>query len=183
MPMVNLVKEWLKEGRNVKIFTARGTMSPQDAVRAYPAIEAWCLKHIGRVLPITAHKDVNMVALWDDRAVKVIPNVGVMGHNLYELGEFVFSRTQRFRKANGVFPPSTKGVIDAQLDVLVHCILPKLKHLNNVCDAQEFSKNIASCILVLLGISSEAGCLDIESDLCAVLSKYTIRVSEVENGR
>lgn len=32
--------------------------------------------HIGRVLPITNIKDYQMIELWDDRAVQVIPNTG-----------------------------------------------------------------------------------------------------------
>ena len=40
------------------------------------AIDNWCQKHIGSVLPITSQKDFEMVELWDDRAVAIKPNEG-----------------------------------------------------------------------------------------------------------
>jgi hypothetical protein len=63
------VVDWLAAGRDVRIFTARKEES-------YPAIRAWCRRHLGRELPITNQKDYGMVELWDDRAVQVIPNTG-----------------------------------------------------------------------------------------------------------
>lgn len=81
--MVNLVKDWLDAGITVKIFTARVCRIPRDASgkrdRNHPvmmAIEAWCLKNIGRVLEVTNEKDYGMIQLWDDRAVRVIENTG-----------------------------------------------------------------------------------------------------------
>lgn len=67
--MVRRVKKWLDEGRDVRIFTARTKFSD-------PYIQAWCLKHLGRVLPITSCKDMQMIELWDDRAVSVRTNFG-----------------------------------------------------------------------------------------------------------
>lgn len=63
------VVRWLSEGKDVRIFTAR----TQDS---YPAIRRWCIKHLGRELPITNVKDYAMVEFWDDRAVQVEPNTG-----------------------------------------------------------------------------------------------------------
>lgn len=63
------VVEWLHQGEDVRIFTARTEAS-------YPAIRRWCIKHLGRELPITNTKDFGMTALWDDRAIQVIPNTG-----------------------------------------------------------------------------------------------------------
>jgi hypothetical protein len=88
-PMVARVKRWLADGQSVKIFTARVdggevAISMGDAngvahkdvtlVRLY--IEAWCLEHLGLVLPVTNVKDYAMIELWDDRAVQVITNTG-----------------------------------------------------------------------------------------------------------
>lgn len=73
-PMVDRVKQWLKDGVSVKIFTARVAGRDADQVRAY--IDAWCLEHIGQVLPVTNVKDFQMVELWDDRAVQVRCNTG-----------------------------------------------------------------------------------------------------------
>lgn len=77
--MVKRVKIWLKEGREVRIVTARAARSsfhifPYRAEKTQ--IEQWCLKHIGQVLQIQAHKDYSMIELWDDRAVQVQMNTG-----------------------------------------------------------------------------------------------------------
>jgi hypothetical protein len=87
--MVDRVQQWLANGQEVKIFTARvdgGEVALAmgdkngEAHRDIPEVErhirAWCLKHIGRELPVTCKKDYGMVELWDDRAVQVIPNTG-----------------------------------------------------------------------------------------------------------
>jgi hypothetical protein len=95
--MVERVKRWRTEGREVRIFTARMypfavCLRPQDDVAAdqsggwsdlnrgayesIQAIRAWCREHLGEVLPITCVKDYGMVELWDDRAVQVRANTG-----------------------------------------------------------------------------------------------------------
>lgn len=71
--MVERVKAWVREGREVRIFTARVSQGNLDA---YADIREWCVRHIGVALPITAMKDYGMIELWDDRAVQVIPNTG-----------------------------------------------------------------------------------------------------------
>lgn len=73
--MVERVKRWLREGKDVRIFTARVWNDP-DGVALRP-IQDWCRKHLGTVLPVTNAKDYGMVELWDDRAVAVVPNTGV----------------------------------------------------------------------------------------------------------
>lgn len=80
--MVNRVREWLRQGREVRIFTARvahdGTAKRMlEASRQHRAIEDWCMKHIGCVIPVTNVKDWRMDELWDDRAVQVLPNLGI----------------------------------------------------------------------------------------------------------
>lgn len=72
--MVDRVKKWLANGEDVRIFTAR-IHDDKDGV-AHKAIEAWCRKHIGQVLPITNIKDPKMKTLWDDRAVQLERNHG-----------------------------------------------------------------------------------------------------------
>lgn len=75
-PMVARVKQWIAEGRRVKIFTARifrDGIVVQDAVKA---VEDWCYQHIGQRLEVTNIKDLHMIELWDDRAVQVGPNTG-----------------------------------------------------------------------------------------------------------
>lgn len=82
-PMVNRVKSWLLEGQEVKIFTARvsrmfeaSAEAQIEYVEVVDAIQEWCVKQFGTILPITCIKDFNMLELWDDRAVQVIPNTG-----------------------------------------------------------------------------------------------------------
>jgi hypothetical protein len=72
--MIERVKRWIAEGREVRIFTARVQEPCSDEVIA--TIQAWCERHIGCVLPITNQKDYDMVALWDDRCVQVECNTG-----------------------------------------------------------------------------------------------------------
>lgn len=79
--MVERVKRWLAEGREIRIFTARvyhdGTEQRRnEASAARAAIEKWLVEHIGQLLPITNIKDYAMIELWDDRAVQVRPNEG-----------------------------------------------------------------------------------------------------------
>lgn len=88
--MLERVRRWVREGKDVRIFTARvdgaKAVEPQDytpeteAFKQVPIvrrhIEEWCLEHIGCVLPVTNIKDYAMVELWDDRAVQVEKNTG-----------------------------------------------------------------------------------------------------------
>ena len=77
--MVARVKQWLAGGKLVKIFTARvGPGNDVEAEAARAAIEDWCDEHIGQVLEVTCTKDWRMVELWDDRAVQVEQNTGVI---------------------------------------------------------------------------------------------------------
>ena len=75
--MVKRVRQWLKEGRDVRIFTARAY---PDGVRnmdeVLGAIAEWCQEHLGRILPITCAKDPNCITIYDDRAIQVEPNTG-----------------------------------------------------------------------------------------------------------
>lgn len=86
--MVERVKGWIEQGVEVRIFTARvgfgGGYSAESgrsddenfAAEQRLLIEAWCEKHIGTKLPVTATKDFRMVELWDDRAIQVEMNTG-----------------------------------------------------------------------------------------------------------
>lgn len=87
--MVQRVKNSLALGHDVRIVTARvdgglvalavGDMLGEqfrDIARMVQLIEAWCLEHLGQVLPVTNKKDYCMLVLWDDRAVQVVRNTG-----------------------------------------------------------------------------------------------------------
>lgn len=86
-PMVARVKAWLDNGEDVRIFTAR--VDGSNSERCREVIEAWCLEHIGRVLPVTNRKDYGMVVLWDDRAMQVETNTGLV---LQEVLDELFAR-------------------------------------------------------------------------------------------
>lgn len=79
--MVDRVRRWIDEGRDVRIFTARvshnGTPARMiEAQHAMVRIMDWCVQHLGRPLPVTCTKDFAMVELWDDRVVQVVANLG-----------------------------------------------------------------------------------------------------------
>lgn len=79
--MVARVKRWLAEGREVRIFTARvytdgSPKRNQEAADARGAIQRYCFEHVGQSLAVTCTKDYAMVELWDDRAVRCVPNTG-----------------------------------------------------------------------------------------------------------
>lgn len=69
--MMLRVKQWLADGKDVRLFTARAGCSVSER-----HINDWLMKNLGKVIPITATKDYGMVELWDDRAVQVVPNTG-----------------------------------------------------------------------------------------------------------
>lgn len=96
-PMLDRVKAWVTEGKDVRIVTARvdeevsiyldiargaDPSDPDIASRARCAahmrmlIERWLVEHVGVALPITSRKDYHMLELWDDRAVQVLTNTG-----------------------------------------------------------------------------------------------------------
>jgi hypothetical protein len=70
--MIERVKKWLSQGKEVKIFTARA--SHGESAKKF--IRRWCKKHLGRELEVTNQKDFAMIELWDDRCVQVKPNTG-----------------------------------------------------------------------------------------------------------
>ena len=77
-PMVQLVRKWLAHGEDVRIFTARvnPNQSPVDAIRARRAIETWCERYLGQILPVTYEKDWDLMLLFDDRARQVEHDTG-----------------------------------------------------------------------------------------------------------
>lgn len=73
--MVQRVKEWIREGKEVRILTARGNHDPgryDQLVKVYE----WVKEHIGTPLEVTHKKDPQMIRLYDDRVRQVRPNTG-----------------------------------------------------------------------------------------------------------
>lgn len=73
--MLERVKGWLAEGKDVRIMTAR-VAEEKDSYWQERRIQDWCLEYLGIFLPVTATKDMDMIELWDDRAVGVVMNTG-----------------------------------------------------------------------------------------------------------
>lgn len=85
--MLKMVRQWVAEGRDVRIFTARVSdvyfevgngfsHTPENAAQQERLIREWCKKYIGVELPVTFKKDLQMEVLFDDRAVQVEYNTG-----------------------------------------------------------------------------------------------------------
>lgn len=69
--MLARVVAWREAGKDVRVFTAR-----VSEVEAIPHIEAWLERNGLGGMQITNVKDFGLYELWDDRAVRVIPNTG-----------------------------------------------------------------------------------------------------------
>ena len=104
-PMVQLVKEWLTHGEDVRIFTARvnPNQGVYDAIRARKHIEAWCQHHLGQILPVTYEKDWDMALLFDDRARQVEHDTGRVlgGHLRKDLKAHGIAITRSRRRIHG----------------------------------------------------------------------------------
>lgn len=84
--MRDRIVQWLAEGKQVKIFTARVayeedtcyvsrcTFRRADMVRI---IQDWLEANALPRLAVTHEKDFQMAELWDDRCVQVVPNTGM----------------------------------------------------------------------------------------------------------
>lgn len=88
--MVSRVKFWMENGKDVRIFTARIsgmaiTLNGDTEEKVLKVIDDWCALHLGRVLPVTCHKDMAMIELWDDRCKQVLPNTGVAIEELLQI--------------------------------------------------------------------------------------------------
>jgi hypothetical protein len=77
--MMQRVKQMIKEGKTVKIFTARA-----EDEKNIPLIKEWLKKHGLEGLEVTNKKDHEMVALYDDRAFQVIKNLGITLNELFQ---------------------------------------------------------------------------------------------------
>lgn len=77
-PMVEHVKMLLSQGKDVRIFTARAYEAAPGVIRA---IEDWSTRVFGYALPVTCIKDYWMTDLYDDRAIPVERNTGLLLHS------------------------------------------------------------------------------------------------------
>lgn len=72
--MLQRVRMWLREHKEVRIMTARVFDDPDGYQENL--IQDWTETHLGMRLIVQCHKDYNMIELWDDRAVSVVNNSG-----------------------------------------------------------------------------------------------------------
>jgi len=87
--MVERVKNWLREGKTVKIFTARAS-----SAAAVQEIKAWLQRAGLPDLDVTNVKDKDMELCYDDKAVGVVKNTGrLVGEEMWaESGWQAFRR-------------------------------------------------------------------------------------------
>ncbi len=69
--MMARVREWVDKRQRVKIFTARASTTVGVA-----HVRKWLIKHGLGDLETTNAKDMDMIAMWDDRAITVERNTG-----------------------------------------------------------------------------------------------------------
>jgi hypothetical protein len=119
--MLMRVQYWLRTGRAVKIFTARA----DDALQV-SNIHKWCIRHGLPPLPVTCIKDSEMIALWDDRAVGVVTNLGMP----FLAEKLAFWK--RCRLAFQILFGSASGLRAASAVVVGRSSPPSLKHLEEV---------------------------------------------------
>lgn len=101
--MVKRIKNWLDEGKEVRVFTSRcypftnvnkdadllamlasaqkaGPMVIEEAKEAceeIASIREFCHNNVGEILTITCVKDKDMIELWDDKTVQIEHNTGI----------------------------------------------------------------------------------------------------------
>jgi hypothetical protein len=86
--MADRVKQWLADGKKVKIFTARAAAG-KNREKEVKAIQDWTEKYLGVRLEVTNEKDKDLEAIWDDRAVQVQKNTGKKIESMQQLKSLV----------------------------------------------------------------------------------------------
>lgn len=81
------VLQWLNDGHEVFIFSARLNAEEDIVEDIRYAIQEWCVTHIGYMLPITGKKLLSFSEIYDDRAIQVVKNDG-RTHIEFILDEF-----------------------------------------------------------------------------------------------
>ena len=129
--MVERILDWLERGEEVRIVTARvGACNAVNsegigdsavfAGQQREMIEAYCLEHIGRKLPVVCQKDFQMIDIWDDRAIQVAQNTGepiyTFAHNAgYRMG-LEHGRNDTTGQAEGHYRRGFQAGVSSVLD-------------------------------------------------------------------
>lgn len=72
--MMDRIRRWHREGKKVKIFTAR--VAGEGRETQLPLIQQWLKDHDLEGLEVTNEKTPAAIAVWDDRARQVRKNTG-----------------------------------------------------------------------------------------------------------
>jgi len=77
-PMFDIMKEYIDQGIEVRIMTARVSSSDKEYTeKVTKIIQSFVEKNAGiKDIPVTCRKDFGMILLYDDRCRQVIPNTG-----------------------------------------------------------------------------------------------------------
>ena len=77
--MLERVKEWVALGHDVRIFTARIAVN-SNLLRnqIIQGLHNWTETYVGKALPVTNVKDQDMWVIFDDRALQVERNTGII---------------------------------------------------------------------------------------------------------
>lgn len=110
-PMVERIKKLIKEGKEVKIFTARvsdegpyGTRPRHELEKTREVIRKWCKTHLGKELDITNKKTFHTVQIIDDRCLQIVPNTG------QSVVEFITGVGSRLENPYSLPIPAKEGV-------------------------------------------------------------------------
>lgn len=98
--LIKIVRHLLANEVEVRIVTARANPSSPNWWQHIQRVKAWCLKNIGTDLIVTCEKDMNMVLLFDDRAVAVETDTGrIVGCGKPELLKALLEQSKDKRSA------------------------------------------------------------------------------------
>lgn len=77
--IIRRIQRYLENGTQVKIFTARmADPDPTVTAAVERAIAQWTEEHVGIPLEATCVKDRDMIRCYDDKAVQVLENRGLI---------------------------------------------------------------------------------------------------------
>lgn len=79
--MCSFVRKQHEKGRNIRIFTARVSkvsLGDQPKEPVVKAIQDWCEKNLGFRPDVTNEKDRWLDRIYDDRAIGVVKNEGIL---------------------------------------------------------------------------------------------------------
>lgn len=108
--MVELAKKYLAEGVEIRIVTARMSQEWGDADAQRAMIGAWCREHLGITPVIQAHKSGGMICLYDDLAIGVVADTGILLHEHEVMVAVAYERGQLLNYGSANYIESDPGV-------------------------------------------------------------------------